>query len=664
MNLATPPPAREPETPIVLHAVDPDFHPVVHEVAANPARLRGRLVWLVHQDPDGSPKLPHALEQAQLKEADSYVLRSCFRGKPADKRVYVILYWRVSSNPQADRLSLKAQFHHMLRKCAEHGLTIAAIAVDVDSGEEENRPALERVEAVLGQHLRWVVVPTADRLERDEANFTSRLKRWAKRDSGIYYGATYDDRGFRCAHYYDYELRRDVVERVRHAEQYLTGMRGNLDTAARLLLEAGYCCVTGKDEATLSIYEVAIEDLDKPRSKRLLLHPPGALEAANAIADRVIQAAAVGDRAILAKIALEQSQRLGRTITAENLEWELRIGWLFGINRRGVDSTDLVVECARLRLIDADKQTALLEALDSLSTTRAKHTVTGHDDERLAKLAELQEGRRIRYRLTCDCDQAGLTECKSLGPAPDAPAGKRQDWVYCPKCNGGRGNPGKQRHPHIRDARLAESLPSTPCLDCGSWRNLKEALRIKLPNGIEHRVYKCSACRGAATVSSTSQAPPPSTEATQATNPSPAPPPPAPNTGVVAEADHAVMLRGLNRKQWPQPAEPGQTYADTDVRSGCLPRVLPVLRRHGDEYAFTTTQLQHLAFGTWGVPPDLPNGFAKWNQIVRTATARLRGEGIDLCRRQVPGSRTYLYWTQPLPPTDTPQVPADRGAAP
>lgn len=658
-------PPRRGSEPLKLTAIDRRFHRVAAAIAKNPSQFRSRLTWTVSLDRDGKPILPDKVQIPNLALVDPRDLQFFFRyGKQAG-RVYVILYWRVSSDEQAVHgSSLTAMFRWLLRKCADAGVTIAGIAIDVESGTVERRPALEEVEKWI--HADWVpclVVPTISRLDRNEAHFVARMQRLAARESWVCYGRTYEDPHFDYIAWHDFESRDGAVKQARTAERELSAMKDSMLSSVRVILEEGALFAPNKHD-TFCLYSIE-PVLRNGRTRRLMVPVKDAVSLLHGIMTQVFEGALANDAKALDRIAEQQGLRTGKAIDWEDLVWELRIGWIIGLNRRSPDTADgLTVECSRLMLLpDRERHQDLLAAIEHILALRRRRSrifsvADEYDEATRAKMASIQapRGERIAYRLTCDCTPE-LTRVMPVGSARDAPPGIPQDFVICPKCSARRsGNPDKVRQPRVEDVVRARNLPDSPCLDCGSWARLVVEYEVVRKG---HRVVlqRCETCRNAdlvrmgpvLSVDEGPSMPPPSSTSPRVRRKSTGNrrriaqyPPPLTNAQFLGPPTAAPP--GVPRKLWMDKL-PADEFRHHELSSRAIAlRMYDFLVEHGFTYCFTTQHLRAIGMGGTG---EYEAAFHhRWNHGQRTLRVSLAQEGIRLRCKQFPGRKAFAFWLE------------------
>lgn len=635
-----------------MAAVDAKYHQAALAIIRAPRSFNGQLVWLAD----------HPLNQAYvpppLKECGRLALLSCFREEREDlgQKLYVILYIRVSSRGQALRgVSLSATLRWMLRKCARHNLTVAAVAVDIESGREEDRAGLNQIMQAVQQGLvRCVVVPAISRLERSEAHFGIRMEKLAAVESWVYYGQTYEDPHFDYVSWADFDSRDRAVTQVRANEKYVQDGIDGMTSSDRLKLEESYLVTVNKHD-TFSIYDIRIEDPEHPGAKRKIVVPATAKQTYHEIKAAIMAAAKNQDLEALEALVKAQSLRTGKSIDVDDLWWELAVGWPVGLNRRSPHAEDgLAAECPDLALEeDVDSYWTMLEAFNQLLALnrrqRARKALASDalDEAAKARLAEAQEARRdgIRFRLTCDCTDPP-TPVKWIGKGPLRP-GMPQDWVICPSCDpGGSGKPAKKLLPEVRDYRKAMKAAKEPCSRCGRCLPLVEQMVVRI-GALEWKVYRCSSCRGGPQMSSP--------EVVDAVVELPRETEPIASLGPKARE---------NRLEAPEeapegvpPLWKGEIMAGRDYHERLTPSAIAArlesfwLPRQA--YSFTTTQLRTVAMGA-----PMPRGASQnlrtqWQRGLSFLTDVLARRGLHVLNKRRPGGTMHFFWIEARSSTTT-----------
>lgn len=650
---------RTDSTDTLLDAVEPKYREAALAVLESPRTFNGQLVWLV--DSPLNP-LPNAYQPGDLKKAGRLGFLTFFEKERKDGslRLYCIIYIRVSTRGQALKgKALTATLTWMLRKCARHGLSVAGIAVDVDSGQEEDRMALGLImQAIQQGGVRCLVVPAISRLERSEAHFGMRMERLAAAESWVYYGHTYEDPNFEYVSWNDFDSRDRAVVQVRAAEKYVQdGIDGVTSTDRQKLID-GFLVSSNKRD-TFCIYDLEIQDADRPMAKRKIIRPTNAREVYEGIKAAIFKAAEEGDEEALNRIAEEQSQRTGKPIKPADLWWELAVGWPINLNRRSPHAEDgLAEECKDDIGVedDLDAYWRLLEAFDDLEALvrRARHkTVLASDTldaVRKMKVGEAQEerGDDVRFILACLAKGHDPVPVKWLG---DVPGDSRypQDWVICPICDKGvSGKDGKRMLPQKTDYRRADAAPDEPCSRCGHYLPLVDEMTIRV-GAVEWKIYRCTACSkappqlGAPIVSEPIQPLEPKGEAKRRKRsrdepwdgiqrPSLPPPEEAP-------AGLPPLYKG--------PVPTGTNYFDQESLKPApmAARLMEFLMKNRG-CSFTTDQLKAVGLGGQnqaGAPLMLRT---RYNKGYNTVKAWLAKKGLVLRTKQRLGGRMHFLWLE------------------
>lgn len=665
-------------TPISLEAVDPKYHQLARQVVQNPKRFNGQLIMLV--DVPLNQVLANAFQPPPLKQCGRLGFLTCFAQDRTDgSKLYVILYIRVSSRGQAVKgKALASTLKWMLKKCAKHGLTVAGVAVDIESGREEDRTALTLVmDAIQRGVSRCIVVPAISRLERSEAHFGVRMEALAAMESWVYYGQTYEDPHFEFVHWNDFDSRDRAVTQVRAAEKYVQDGIDGVANVDRDKLEDCYLIAVNKRD-TFAIYQIREEDPERPAAKRKIIRPEDAIQVYTDIKTAVFTAVRSKDANALDAIVTAQSQRTGKTITVDDLWWELAVGWPIGINRRSPHSEDgLSAECEDLIVEeDVDAYWQLIEAfaeLQALNRRQRAKTMLASDalDHVLqGKMVEAQEERddSIRFHLCCNCTEPP-TPVKWVGDGPGR-EGMPQDYVICPKCHaGGSGAKGKRLLPEVGDYRRAFAAPSQPCSHCGRFLPLVEDMTIRV-GALEWTVYRCRDCKTAPPQLGQPKVLPPAPKKVekQATL---LPVGPSADPMTVAAASEVKSpgkpKLGFQRPSlppptaapeglpplWTGPIPSGTNYYD---EAGLRPSVVATrleafLMEHGWSHCFTTDQLRDVAVGGT-VGPKSPKYLSKrWNRGQKDLKENLAAKGIALGIRKRDGGKLRFFWLERTPTT-------------
>jgi hypothetical protein len=489
-------------TGISLAAVDSKYHQRLLEVLDCPKAFNGQLVMLV--DSTLNP-LPGAWTPGKLRNASRIGFLTCFAQdrQKEGRRLYVIIYLRVSSRGQALKgTALEATLRFMLKKCERHGLSVAGVAVDIESGREEDRVALGKVmEVVQSGQVSSIVVPAISRLERNEAHFGMRMQTLAGVESWVYYGQTYEDPYFDYCAWHDWDSRDRAVTQVRAAEKYVQDGMDGVTSTDRSKLQDGYLISVNKRD-TFCIYDIHVEDEKRKGAFRKIIRTASSKATYNELKASIMEAASRSDETALVAIAKAQAERTGKDLDVEDLWWELAIGWVIAKNQRSpINDEGLSAECEELRVEDdVDSYWELMKAFAHLKglsrRQRAKQVLASDALSRVAKqkIAEAQAERddAIQYRLSCNCTEPPTpVRCVGNGPkGSDVP----QDWVVCPSCGRKQsGSPDKRLLPEKRDYRRAMAAPDEPCHKCRRYLPLVEETVIRVDD-LQFKVYRCANC--------------------------------------------------------------------------------------------------------------------------------------------------------------------------
>ncbi len=298
-----------------LAAVEPKYHQRALDVIKSPRSFDGQLVWLV--DSTLNP-LPLAWSPPKLKDCSRIGFLTCFaQDRPKDgSRRYVIIYIRVSSRGQALKgTALQSTLRWMLKKCERHGLWAAGIAVDIESGREEDRSGLTKVmEAVQQGQVRCIVVPAINRLERNEAHFGMRMQALSDVESWVYYGQTYEDPYFDYAAWTDWDSRDRAVTQVRAAEKYVKDGIDGVASTDRNKMQQCYLVSSNKRD-TFCIYDINIEDTKRPNAFRKIVRTPKvSKQVYSELKAAIMDGAARKDANVLPALAKAQSERTKKAI--------------------------------------------------------------------------------------------------------------------------------------------------------------------------------------------------------------------------------------------------------------------------------------------------------------------------------------------------------------
>jgi hypothetical protein len=382
------------------------------------------------------------------------------------------------------------------------GARVAGIAIDVEGGDENDRPGLEKaLEWIDNGNAHCLLAPTPNRLDRDEVNFGARMKQLGESESWLYYGRSYGDLRMSALVWRDIPSRDRPVSMVRSGEQYLAEGRSAVGLTNLYKLEQGLLLPSRKQEK-FCLYDVESLDKDKPMAERKLSLKPTAASDYVLIKERILAAAENDDGNVIAGLARDFSQKFVPTISAADLLWELRIGWVIGINQASPYSSEQVyASVPELTIEDSEEEfESLLTALDYLESlnkrTRLAKPRGNHVEEfTKSKIAELQEHKKkkIAYRLTCNCTDEG-TLVKYAGLGPENEFGFPVDFVFCPACQDGRKvSSCMSRQPDLPTIRQAMGLPDDQCTDCGTRIGLRHSFHFQFGKMMTE-FWKCGPC--------------------------------------------------------------------------------------------------------------------------------------------------------------------------
>lgn len=643
-----------------LAAVEPKYHQRALDVIKSPRSFDGQLVWLV--DSTLNP-LPSAWSPPKLKDCSRIAFLTCFaQDRPKDgSRLYVIIYIRVSSRGQALKgTALQSTLRWMLKKCERHGLWAAGIAVDIESGREEDRSGLTKVmDAVQQGQVRCIVVPAISRLERNEAHFGMRMQALSDVESWVYYGQTYEDPYFDYAAWTDWDSRDRAVTQVRAAEKYVKDGIDGVASTDRNKLQNSYLVSSNKGD-TFCIYDINIEDSKRPNAFRKIVRvPTTSKQVYDELKAAIMDGAARKDASVLAALAKAQSERTKKAIEPDDLWWELAVGWPIGKNQRSPHSDDgLSAECEDLIVEeDVDAYWELLKAfadLQGLCRRQRAKTVLASDalDKVLkAKIAEAQAARKdgVRFRLSCDCTTPP-TPVQWVGDGPKG-SDVSQDWVICPNCDsGGSGKPDKRLLPEKRDVRKAMAAPSEPCHKCGRFLPLVEETKVSV-GALEWKVYRCSECVGL-----------PQLGQPQVVAPPPHVSPEVPKKRRAKRVEAELPWDGIQRprleppEQAPQGAPPlyggpipdGPFYDEVGLRPIAVADRLEAFMRSRPGLSFTTDQLRAVAVGGQVKPGSPPILTKRWNRGQKYLKDRLAAKGMALRSVRREGGKLHFFWLETI----------------
>lgn len=644
-------------TGISLAAVDSKYHQRLLEVLESPKAFNGQLVMLV--DSTLNP-LPGAWTPGKLRNAPRIGFLTCF-GQDRQKeghRLYVIIYLRVSSRGQALKgTALEATLRFMLKKCERHGLSVAGVAVDIESGREEDRIALGKVmDVVQSGQVSCIVVPAISRLERNEAHFGMRMQTLAGVESWVYYGQTYEDPYFDYCAWHDWDSRDRAVTQVRAAEKYVQDGMDGVTSTDRSKLQDGYLISVNKRD-TFCIYDIHIEDEKRKGAFRKIIRTASSKATYAELKASIMEAASRSDETALLTIAKGQADRTGKDIDVDDLWWELAIGWVIAKNQRSpINDEGLSADCEELRVEDdVDSYWELMKAFAHLKglsrRQRAKQVLASDALSRVAKqkIAEAQAERddAIQYRLSCNCTEPP-TPVKCVGNGPkdsDVP----QDWVVCPSCGRKQsGSPDKRLLPEKRDYRRAMAAPDEPCHKCRRYLPLVEETVIRVDD-LQFKVYRCESCSPGRQLGRTQVllAPlPPSVP--KAKGQRRLPTPKAPWDGIQRPRLDAPT-------EAPSGAPPlytggvpsGSPFAVEGLKPSMVADRLEAFLTANPGRSFTTDQLRAVAVGGTVLPGMDPILTKRWNRGQKFLKDRLAAQGKQLRSVKRDGGKLYFFWVEP-----------------
>jgi hypothetical protein len=636
-----------------LAAVEPKYHQRALDVLKSPKAFNGQLVMLV--DSTLNP-LPLAWNPGKLRELSRLGFLTCFAQERVKDglRLYVILYLRVSSRGQALKgKALEATLRFLLKKCERHGLWVGGIAVDIESGREEDRAALGKVmEVVQSGQVHCIVVPAISRLERNEAHFGMRMQALAHAESWVYYGQTYEDPNFDYCSWYDWDSRDRAVTQVRASEKYVQDGMDGVTSTDRTKLEDGYLISVNKRD-TFCIYDIVVEDESRKGAYRKITIRDDSAAVYMELKASIMDAASRADPTALTAIVKAQSERTGKEIDVDDLWWELAIGWVIGRNQRSpINEEGLAADCEDLRLEDdVDGFWNLLKAfadLQGLARRKRAQSILASDAlDKLtkAKLAEAQAARKdgIQYRLSCDCTTPP-TPVKWVGSGPKG-SGVPQDWVVCPNCDpGGSGKPSKRLLPEKGDFRKAEAAANEPCHTCGRYLPLVEETKVSV-GVLEWKVYRCSDCKGTPQLGR-AQVGLMAAEVVPA-KPKRASKQEAPWDGIQRPSLEAPTEAPSGAPPlYVGPLPTGPFYDQVGLRPIAVADRVEAFMRSNPGLSFTTDQLRTVAVGGEVLPGSDPMLTKRWNRGQKYLKDRLAARSIVLHSVRREGGKLHFFWIE------------------
>lgn len=633
---------------INLAAVGPKYRAVAAKLCKNPRKFNGQVVLLKDSTRPKRANDESVFEPPKLKDCTRGDFLTCFNLQRQAKGLLlpVVLYLRVSSDGQAlNGTSLQAMCRSQLEKCAANNFLVVAIAVDVESGRVDDRRGLKAaIDLIHKGVVRCLVVPVISRLERDETNFGARMAFLATCESWVYYGQTYQDRGFDYVHWNDFEARHRAVNRVREAEQYVAEMVASVRNSDQNKLHKGYLLSPQKKDNFL-FYKVHIHPAKRALAAREIIPRAHAKRHYKRIRKLILKARDKKDADCLTRILQAESRRIGDEVTLEDFEWELGIGWIVGLNKRGPASPpELTASCPWLTLVnDPSEHAELLQAIDDLKALRRRNRSPGFSSleieaYRQAQLAEVQENeqQRIALRWTCNCN-GRLKAIKCLGKASHKDSKNPQDWGACPSCGTKTGTFQKVRLPRKADYRVASKLPSEMCTHCGKFGATREDTPVII-GAMRFPVYRCTDCmkawRGEPTSIETIQKPAPLSQTTGKRS-----------RKRVRERVPQQVPKGVPRKLWDGAVPEGKAYHSDLAQSKIARRMADALRQHGMTYCFTTWQLRSIGIGGEYDFKAPRNVVIRMNHAYAIAKHYLLTIGITTMAMRIPGTMNFVMWT-------------------
>jgi hypothetical protein len=483
--------------------VHPKYRKLAADVARNPHKYRGKLVALIDIPPEGE----RAANWFDLGSLDDYTPRDFDDGfitirDPSTEKLYVILIERNSTEDQAKNgRGLQSMIIQGLKYAMEINAQVAGIAIDVDGGDEADRPAL--LEAMKWIHNGWshaLLAPALSRLERKESAFGQRMEVLAECESWVYYAMKYGDSRMDYCSWRDSSTRPKAVDEVRKAEDYLMQGRAGVQAMMRWKLEQGWM-FAGK-HPNFCMYTITALNPKRARSEQLIGLYDDAASAYEEIWNRVVDGATRKDAGTLQGVVDDFRDRRGYDILVRDLVWELRIGWIAGINRSSPEPTnDLVVPVPGLALeSDESRWHLLLASLDELLSLNARRRVKEprvndlpEDEKERIRQVQVARGAIRRLGMLCYCSKQPVAMVP-VGKAEAELLGVPRDWVICPVCDeGGSGSDGKIRAPRAKDIRVAARFPKDPCRMCGSFVGLYDSVKIQV-DSLSWQAYGCKSC--------------------------------------------------------------------------------------------------------------------------------------------------------------------------
>jgi hypothetical protein len=486
-----------------LKSVDAKYHKIAKQVVQRPKKFAGKFVQLHDLPGDENQPIPNCLEINSLSDLHLNDLADglrIYRSKN-EGLLYAVAYERISTAKEQQAASLRGQFVKLLSKCASLDVTLIGICIDVDGGDKANRSGLAEAMAMI--HRGWahcIIVPTISRLDRDETTFSGRMKELDSCESWIYYGESYRDMNSLPCVWRMFGTRGNAVDAVRAAERYLMDGRMGVQAATFQKLEEGLLVQPAK-VANFCLYDVVVEDIHVPGSRRRLVKRPDAELDFRGIVRDVMFARKNRDGKVFDKIAKRFHLKHDNGVTGSDVKYELLSGWAWGQNCNSPYASNVIwVDCPWRSLEDDDEVVSdFIDALYELVNLEGYHssseaTIDDADPVLKQKLRELMPAdTKIGLRLTCNC-LPELTPVQRVGKG-NMLDGISQDFVFCPSCgDSSSGNPTKIRWPHKKAVDAAQALPMDPCVDCGQYKSLVQS-HVQSTGKLWWQIFGCRDCR-------------------------------------------------------------------------------------------------------------------------------------------------------------------------